>query len=106
MRRRNTEKDSPLLKPGDELYFITDLSIFAFEIPGKGKGDYKSMVVAKEGDVVRYLGTTHIREHGVLEKVTLHRFLFMPLNDKGEVISEYPFLIKNVETIIKWSEPV
>jgi hypothetical protein len=105
VRYYNPEGEKEYLTPGDKLIFTTDIPIFAFSVPGRKTGDVKRLIEAQEGDLVQYVGTTfQLREFAVTKNVPLYEFIFMPTNDAGEVVSKIPFVIKNVETILKWTE--
>lgn len=114
VRHNNPEGDPEFLSPGDRLVFITDLAIISFKVPLE-QGRVTQIIDAKEGDVVEYIGTTFkAREFSAVKSVPLYEFVFIPADEKGEIlldeygdpITKIPFVIKNVETILKWTEPV
>lgn len=106
IRYTNPEGEQEYLKPGDILRFVTDLTIFAFDVPvHDSRGSVTRLIEAKEGDLAAYIGVVFFaREFTVLHKVPLYQFVLKRVDDDGEVYEEVPFVIKNVETILKWTE--
>lgn len=99
------EQDQEYLEPGDLLEFLTDIDLLCFDIPTAGRTEYKCLISAFKGDLVRYLGVRfRAKTHGIMQPIPVHEFMLIRLDDNGNVQEEHRFFSPNVETLLKWTE--
>jgi hypothetical protein len=108
-RYMNPEGDTEYLAPGDMLTATAEFELYAFHLPGgesTTSGEHRGLVSIREGDIIQFIGRHgFMREgHAYLKPVPLFRFKLIRLDQKGKVKEEIMFVIKNVETLLKWCE--
>lgn len=98
-------EEEEYLHPGDMLEMLTDMSIYVFDIPTPGRrGESRSIITLDEGDLIEYIGV--VARRGPRGVMYLFKFIFISLDEEGEVLDRIPFFIKNVESLLKWTEIV
>jgi hypothetical protein len=95
------------IHPGDLLEFVTDIDLLCFDLPRYNRSDFKCIISAFKGDIVKYVGVRYkSRTNSIFNPIPIHEFVLIRLDDDGNIKSEDRFYMPNIETILKWTELV
>lgn len=101
VNQQEEEYEEDVISPGDQFYMIEDMNVATFVVKGPHGNSYRSIVTLRAGDIITYLRREKMR-FGI---VPMYLFVFLAeiLDNDGSIVKEIKFMVKNPDSLIKWT---